>query len=397
MVPLLAATLMLALAVPGQAQERVSENRYLRVLQEGHPGVAALGERVGAARGERVRAGLLSNPAIGFEREAPGNIEQDTWQIAWTPPLDGRRGAATRAAEAGLRAASSQFEFDRLMLRSDLRQAFADWAISSERMGVIGFHLALIRRLAEQMEARASRGEESKLGARRLALAALEVEAEAARAEASAARARGAARSLNGTVSRDALPERPPLPNVTDTLAAARPDLLARRYEVEQAEWQLRRGQRFLQFPELAFGWQQIRDDNFTAEGPRFSASWPLPLFDRQQPERVEATAKLAAARGRLDLAKARADAELQASRAAYAQLRQAALQGLETVGQGEQAVESATATFRLGESRLTDLLESLRSILAARLAAIDLYAAALEAHRHLELAVGRPLSPEER
>ena len=69
----------------------------------------------------------------------------------------------------------------------------------------------------------------------------------------------------------------------------------------------------------------------------------------------------------------------------------------METVAESERAVESATATFRLGESRLTDLLETLRSVLSARLAALDLYAAALEAHRTLELAAGRPLSTEER
>jgi len=41
-----------------------------------------------------------------------------------------------------------------------------------------------------------------------------------------------------------------------------------------------------------------------------------------------------------------------------------------------------------------TDLLETLRSALEARLAVLDLHSAALAAHRDLELAAGRPLTP---
>jgi outer membrane protein TolC len=390
--------LCVMLATSAHAQGPVRESEFLSVLQRDHPALASLNERVGIARAERTRAALLANPTASYEREAPGSTEQITWQLAWTPPLDGRRGAATRAADAGLHAATSQLEFDCLTLRSEMRQAFAEWSISSERSQVLDLHLALVRRLATQMESRASRGEESQLAARRLALAALEVEAEAALSEASAVRARAVAFSLHRGLSVGSQPERPPLPEVLDSLrATTRSDLEARRYEVEQAEWQLRHGGRFLQFPELAFGWQQVRDDTFSDEGPRVAVSWPLPLFDRQQPQRIEASARLAATSGRLQLATARAEAELSASRASYERLRQSALLGVQTVTDSERTVESATATFRLGESRLTDLLETLRSILSARLAALDLYAAALEAHRNLELAAGRPLSTEER
>jgi cobalt-zinc-cadmium efflux system outer membrane protein len=169
--------------------------------------------------------------------------------------------------------------------------------------------------------------------------------------------------------------------------------LLARRSEVEQARWQLRLGRRFFEFPELGFGWQEIRERSATIEGPIVSLSWPLPVFERQQPERIEAAARLVAAEARMELASVRARAELSVARAAYLRLREAALRALETVGESDRVVESATATFRVGESRLTDLLETLRSVLSARMAALDLYTAALEAHRTLELSAGRPLT----
>ncbi|MEK7331603.1 MAG: TolC family protein, partial [Candidatus Eisenbacteria bacterium] len=176
------------------AQPRVSEEEFLSILRGPHPGLVALSERLGTARAERVRAGLLPNPVGGFEREAPrGGAEQSRWRIAWTPPLDGRRGAAVRAAEAGLQAASHELEASRLSLRSELRQRFAEWSLTAERTAVIRSHLGLIERLAEQGRARARSGEASGLAARRLALAALEVQAEAARTEASATNARALA------------------------------------------------------------------------------------------------------------------------------------------------------------------------------------------------------------
>ena len=389
---------LLAVILPGGAfaQVRVSESDYLAVLTKDYPGLSISAEQVGVAQAERTRAGLLLNPTLSVERESPRDSpEQLTGQISWTPPLDGRRGAAVRAANAGLRAATHRSEADQLLLRSELRQAFAEWAISFERDQIVETHLTLIRRMAEQMRARVTSGEESGLAAKRLALAALEVEAEAARTSASARRARASAFAWNGSLAPDAQPALPILPDAGDTLAPPmRADLLARNYEVEQADWQLRASKRFLQFPEIAFGWQRIHDDIDT-EGPVLGLSWPLPLFDRLQPERIEASTRLAAARARLQLSTARAQAELVASRSSYVLLRQSAVGAMRTAGESLSVVESATATFRLGESRLTDLLETLRSALSARLAALDLYAAALEAHRSLELAVGRPLGAE--
>ena len=75
-----------------------------------------------------------------------------------------------------------------------------------------------IRRLADQMEARATRGEESRLAARRLALAALEVEAEARGAQRRRPVRARSAFALHGETLRWSRPERPPLPAVPDSL-----------------------------------------------------------------------------------------------------------------------------------------------------------------------------------
>ena len=387
--------LFMAYVSEAPAQTRVTEEEFLSVLRDGHPGLSAPTERLGTARAERIRAGLLANPSLSVEHEAPRDAaEQTSLRLAWTPPLDTGRGAGIRSANAGVQAAQHQLEADRLRLRSELRQAFADWSLGEERRAVVEGHLASIQGLAERMKARARTGEESGLAARRVSLASLEVQAEAARAAASATRFRALALAWHSGIPEGARPERPELPALADTTGAGpRPDLLALVREVEREEWDLKRRSRFLRFPELSFGWERIREEQDRFEGPIFGLAWTVPLFERQQPERAEAAARLTAARARLEILKTRSDVERTAARESYLRLRDAALQAIETAREGEQVVESATATFRLGESRLTDLLETLRSVLAARLAAIDLYASALEAHRILEVAEGRPLT----
>ncbi len=51
--------------------------------------------------------------------------------------------------------------------------------------------------------------------------------------------------------------------------------------------------------------------------------------------------------------------------------------------------LDGVEAAFRLGESELTDLLETHRSVLEAELIVLELHAAALAAHRDLERLVG--------
>ena len=58
----------------------------------------------------------------------------------------------------------------------------------------------------------------------------------------------------------------------------------------------------------------------------------------------------------------------------------------------GDHVSAAATAAYRAGEASLTDLLDSLRAATSSSLAEIDLRAQAMEFHRDLEAALGRPL-----
>jgi cobalt-zinc-cadmium efflux system outer membrane protein len=381
---------------PGAGAESLRESDFLDLIGGDHAALSIASEPLGAARAELARARALSNPIVDVERESPSeNPAVSSLSVAWNPPLDGRRGARVRAARAGLDAAAADFESARLGLRRDVRASFAGWAVGTERRRLVEHHAALIDRLAEQIDARAGAGEESRLAARRVSLAALEVRAESAAAEAAVLEARRAAAVWAGRDLSEVTPALPGLPPVPeDTLSTdGRPDVRARRFELAEAEQRRRLAGRFLRFPEIRVGWQRIHDGSPSGAGPTVGLSWDLPLFDRDRADRVAVEAESRAAKARLDLARRSARAELEAARASYVVLRQSAERAHVTLSDADRAVESAVASFRLGESRLTDLLETLRSVLSARIAALDLLESALRAHRDLEVAAGRPLA----
>ena len=146
-------------AMPVMAEEgRLTESEFLAPLTEGHPAIVALTERLARAEGE-LRAATVLNPELGFDREAPdGATSQSVYWLSWQPPVDGRRGLRKRAAEAGMRAAASDFDWSKLQLRVALRAAYAQWALSIERRDILSEHVAKIRRLAERARVRSDTG-----------------------------------------------------------------------------------------------------------------------------------------------------------------------------------------------------------------------------------------------
>ena len=374
---------------------QLTEAECLAPLTEGHPAIVALTERLARAEGE-LRAATLLNPELGFDREAPdGATSQSVYWLSWQPPVDGRRGLRKRAAEAGMRAAASDFDWAKLQLRVTLRAAYAQWALSVERRDILSEHVAKIRRLAERARVRAETGEEAGLDARRLALAAAEVQSELALAEAGVTRVGGTIRVLQPKLAAGVRPVRPAMPGVPSNLDwSERPDVEARRSETQQAEFERRLSGRVLEPPGITAGWTRLDEASGTVAGPVFGVSWSLPLFDRNQGRRAEAARNVAIAEAQLELAEARAQTEFDVAHAVYAQLRVAATQMMAGTADADGLVASAAASFDAGEATLTDLLETLRSVLSTRLAALELYYNALEAHRDLEASAGRSLSP---
>jgi len=391
--PLVAAAGVLLLASGALAQE-VTEHEFLSALQEDGDAIRSLEEGIARAERNRVASRTLANPRLDFWREQPDSSPEVTnWTLAWTPPLDGRYGLGKKAAEEGLAAAQGRFEADRAALRREFRRVFAEWSVAFERREILGEQLEIVAALTEHERQRAVAGEGSGLAARRFALAEGEVRVEAGAADAIFVRADAAARALQRDLAAQRVPARTVLDDPPAAIDASdAPQLRALESEIAQVDYEAKRAGRFLGFPTLQLGWQTIEGGGADDDGPILAAGWSLPILDRDQGARLEAERMRGIVGARLAVARARLAGEVAGGLNAYRALFESARDAAGASAESQAVIDAATAAFRAGEAGLTDLLDALRSAFAARLMEIDARARALEAHRDLEAAIGKPL-----
>ena len=385
---------LLALAATVPAPTVVTEEQVIDQLGQGHPALVAQQAHVAEAEADRVRAGQLNNPVLVWDHEAPRDaMEQTTWGVAWAPRLDGRRSLRLEAAAEAVRATEGGVATQRMEIREAARAAFTEWWAAHARRQALEEHLAVVTAVEAHMRQRAASGEEPGLEARRLTLATDEARAQLAIAAAEEAKAMAALRAWFPGLPADARPERPGLPPVlSDVDASARGDLKALGAAKARSEIELRLAERVFSPPEFMVGWQTQELPGATYSGPVFSLSIAVPVFDYRQADRALARAQTARTEAELAALNLQAEAEVEGALAAYARLAREAVEQERGAAGLPAMTDAATLAYRLGETSLTDFLDTLRAALAAKIRIIDLLVLALESHRGLELAAGRPV-----
>lgn len=390
-----AVTALAVVPCAAQSSPTITEAEFLSALAEGHPALVARQEAVASAEAEARRAGTLSNPQLAATREDPSGLaDQIDLTLSWQLPHPSRR-PAVASKERGLAAAEARFAFDRLQLRVDMREAYAAWAVANEVAALLGDHAGAVSELALRQQRRVRGGESSGLEAGRLALAAAELRSQEALLDSEVLNAAAIARGWNPAVSPGSHPSLSPLPPSPSSIGGAHPSLTALDEEIEAARLARTAKARYVELPELVAGWQRVAAGPESFDGPILGLAWKLPVADRNQPERALADARLEAATARSDDARRRLEAERAGAVAAYERLATATANANAANAGNERIVAATMAAFRAGEASLTDLLDTMRSVLNAESTALRLHAAALEEHRRLERLAGRPLDLE--
>ncbi|MEW5874501.1 MAG: TolC family protein [Candidatus Zixiibacteriota bacterium] len=375
------------------AQSDISEEEFLMGLTEDHPSVVALRSVIADPVGEARGAGLWPNPDIWFERESPGEESgQSKLGLSWTPPIDGRRSLSRNAARESLESARLTMEHERLVLRLRMRGDFAAWVSAQARVDALAELSARADSLAGYVAERAAAGEESRLVAQRMSMAVSELRAEFARAEADLASARATASIWSDRINAASRPTWPELPEAPETHdAESHPVLAASLHRMRAADYERRLGQRWLEAPSFDVGWL-TQDGVDGSDGPAFGLTLSVPLFDRRQGERAAAGLRFEARSAQAKRQRIEASREWEAARDSYNRLRRAALDQPPANTAADSVLIAAAAAFRAGETSATDFLETLRAVQSFQVVTIDLYTAALEAHRRLEAAAGHSL-----
>ena len=354
---------------------------------------------VQAAEADVVAAGVYPNPTLSYSRERIGgspDAVDESFMLAQTLDLSGRRGLLREAASRRVDAASASNAKRQLDVAAEIRRSFSAALLGQE---IIRATETWARRFA-QVEGRVSKlaraGDASGYDRRRIERERLTAEAQLAAARAEQMGTLSRLTALTGQTGEPKLsgePLPPPLPPAAAALARLdqRPDLKALIQRAEAAELAGRAAQRG-GIPDVTVGIGIKRVDMglIRESGPMVALSIPLPLFDRQQADFQRAAAEDLQARAEFGLTRNRALGELRGMHGQAEGLRLAAANYRRSaLASSPELLRIAEAAYQGGESSLLELLDAYRGALEAETTALELEQRAREARIEYDLLTG--------
>jgi cobalt-zinc-cadmium efflux system outer membrane protein len=390
---------MVAVPQTSAAADALTVERALAMARERGPRILSASARTEEARGRLAGASILlrENPVLeggaGRRYSDQGDTLAATAGVRQDFELGGQRRARIAGAEAGVERASSARDDSLRRLLREVARTFYTGLHADERLRVAASSEEIAAEVARIAERR-HRAEDVPIldvNVSRAALARARAEREAA--EASLASVLGDLRILLGMESAEALElagdlrdRRPFDPAALLASAAERADLRALEARLSEAEAELRLA-RAETWPDLgvgAFYERDERDDVVLGE-----LSLALPVFDRAQGARAEASARVRRLRIELEAARRAAAVEVQTALAVYAR-RVKAVEELEASALPllDENESLARRSYDAGEMPLAELLlvrretldtrrEYLERLLEAAVAAVDALASA--------------------
>jgi cobalt-zinc-cadmium efflux system outer membrane protein len=352
--------------------------------------IAAARLEIDRARARLRQAGLLPNPSIDFERQngvfgAPG--EQGT-TIGFSMPLElaGQRGRRIDLARAELEAAEADVADRERRLTSELRLAYVETLAALRELEVTQNLYALDVETARIVEARVEEGDAAPLELNLLRAEADRLRARRALVEGRLHASATRLKQLVGMAPDEQLQVRevlmsPLLPDPPASLEAAieialrtRPDLRFARLseEVARAGYRLVKAQAapqvtaFVQysnilgtFDDTPTGVLTDRDRIFG-----FGVSVTLPIFNRNQGAKAEASASITQAQRRREFTESVVRAEVTAAYRRY-EAAQASIQTYErgVIERSERNVQTMRAAYQVGAFRVSELLAEQRRL----------------------------------
>lgn len=348
----------------------------IRLALDYNPELSAAERELAALEASITQASARPNPELSALLEDTRTATRTTTlQVNQPLELGGKRAARIEAAERGRDAASAERDAKRAEIRAAVKAAFFNVLAAQERLRISQASVELAESVTTTASRRVAAGkvspvEETKA---RIAAAGVRVESTLAASELASARKRLASlwgnpapRFVRAEGDLEALPPLPILAGLNSRLQAS-PNLMRARIEVERRT-ALAAVERSRIVPNVTVSLGAKRDEELGRDQAIFGVSIPIPVFDRNQGNLLEALHRVDKARHELSAAELRLSDELalayerlSAARSEAESLRNNILPG------AQSAFNAASKGFELGKFSFLDVLDAQRTLFQAK------------------------------
>ncbi len=372
----------------------------LALAMQANPELAAARHEAAALDGAALQAAARPNPQLQtLVEDSRRATRSTTVQLNQTLELGGQRAARIAVARHGQDGAAIDLAAQAAATRAAVAGAFFDVLAAQERLRLADTSGALARQASAISARRVSAGKASPVEETRARVAEAGARLDASLAGGALAGARRRLAALWGNPAPrfteadgrlEQLPELPAEADLARRLAAAPAVLRAQSALAQRSAMASLESRR--RTPDLTVSVGLKRSEELGRNQAIFGLSLPLPLFDRNQGNVLEALRRSDKARDELSAAAVRAGAELAEARQKLQDARQeaAALQG-DIMPGAQSAYDAAAKGFEYGKFAFLDVLDAQRTLLQAKTHYLRALADGHKAAAEIERILGAP------
>ena len=370
------------------AAEPLSLAKAIELALEGNPEVAAAKRQWEATEGQVLQGRSRPNPELAYSLEdTRSKTRTQSWQLNLPVELGGKRAARTKAAEKTREQAQAQLAELQATVRANVAAAYFDVLTAQERLVLARDSAALAKSSTDTVSKRVAAGKVSPVEESKARVAEAGVRVELAQAASEQRNALSRLFALLGridapyTVLEGKAENLPSVPSLADLqpLISSAPGVVLARIEVDRRE-ALTALEQSKRVPDVTVSVGMQRSNETQRNVLLFGVSVPLPIFDRNQGNLLEALKLEDKARDELQAASVRLHSEvaqgqerLSTITAEVQSLQQDVLPG------AKSAYDAATIGFENGKFNFLEVLDAQRTYFTAK----SQYLKALgEAHR---------------
>jgi len=375
-------------AAAAAAAEPLSLAKAIELALEGNPEVAAAKRQWEATEGQVLQGRSRPNPELAYSLEdTRSKTRTQSWQLNLPVELGGKRAARTKAAEKTREQAQAQLAELQATVRANVAAAYFDVLTAQERLVLARDSAALAKSSTDTVSKRVAAGKVSPVEESKARVAEAGVRVELAQAASEQRNALSRLFALLGridapyTVLEGKAENLPSVPSLADLqpLISSAPGVVLARIEVDRRE-ALTALEQSKRVPDVTVSVGMQRSNETQRNVLLFGVSVPLPIFDRNQGNLLEALKLEDKARDELQAASVRLHSEvaqgqerLSTITAEVQSLQQDVLPG------AKSAYDAATIGFENGKFNFLEVLDAQRTYFTAK----SQYLKALgEAHR---------------